>query len=610
MKNFVILSSIDWEDNWQLHQELSIYLRSLGCNILFVENIGSRRVIIKKDFKRILRRIKNFFLSNFGFSIKNFNITILSPLFLPFPENYIISKINSKIISWQIKSWLKSNNLDNFIFLNFLPIPTADFIIKKTKPELSIFYFADSISSKSNLTNYLKSWEKYFANSSDIVFTTSNELFRQIKDKNKNTFIISPGVNLEEFEKNKKTSKKNNRKNNQKVIGYIGAISDVVDQSLLIKIAKKFNNQKLILVGPIYENIKKELLKIKNVKFIDKVSFPKLYSYYNEIDIGIIPYKNNKYTKSVVPTKLNEYLASDSEVVTTNLPEILKIFKKNKLFYIAKNHSEFLNKIRFILKNKKKTNLKLRKNYLSKVTWHTKFNYFWSKVNEIHLEKKLKQSFDTVKIIKLKVFSITNKILKTSMFIFVLYLVLFFTPFIDWISKPLMVKSIVQNSDAIIVFSGAGNQDYMSNEYLYKVERAVKLYNKNRVKKIILTSGQSNVYKDVQVMEAMLKYQGIDDSSIYVFYEYPVNTFNNVQMVKKYMKDNNIKKIICITSPLHEKRLFLTLLKQGFKKHEISFDNQVFKFLKFKNFNSKIDYMKNMIYEYLAIVHNYFNDRI
>ena len=145
------------------------------------------------------------------------------------------------------------------------------------------------------------------------------------------------------------------------------------------------------MIGPIYVNIKKELLNMKNVKFIDKVSFPKLYDYYNEIDIGIIPYKNNKYTKSVVPTKLNEYLASDSEVVTTNLPEILKIFKKNKLFYIAKNHSEFLNKIYFILKNKKKTNLKLRKDYLSKVKLHTKFNYFLSKVNEINFEKKIKQ---------------------------------------------------------------------------------------------------------------------------------------------------------------------------------------------------------------------------
>ena len=215
MKNIIIFSSIDWEDNWQLHQEISSYFRSLGYKVLYVENTGIRTLDIKKDFTRIVKRIKHVLYSNFGFTIKN-QISILSPIIIPTQTNKFFLKINSGILSYQIKKWLSINNIDNFIFLSFLPTPLVFSLVPKIKPNVVSFYYADSMSEKSYKTKYLKEWENKFCKESDIVFTTSKMLHNKILKLNSNSYHFPAGVNSEGFKKYKKTRliKKNTKKKN------------------------------------------------------------------------------------------------------------------------------------------------------------------------------------------------------------------------------------------------------------------------------------------------------------------------------------------------------------------------------------------------------------
>ena len=156
MKNIIIFSSIDWEDNWQVHQELSLYFRKKGDRVLFVENTGSRRVSRIIDFSRIARRIKNFYRSLGGFRSLDNGVLLFTPVVAPFPNSKPFSKINEFFVLPKIKQWLSQIPIEKTIAITFLPTPLNYNIIKKINPTLKIFYYADSMSKSSKYTKYLE----------------------------------------------------------------------------------------------------------------------------------------------------------------------------------------------------------------------------------------------------------------------------------------------------------------------------------------------------------------------------------------------------------------------------------------------------------------------
>jgi hypothetical protein len=73
-KNYIIFSSIDWNENWQIHQQLSFALSSDNSRVLFIENTGVRGIKFI-DLPRVFKRIKNRLISSGGFKSYNSNIT-------------------------------------------------------------------------------------------------------------------------------------------------------------------------------------------------------------------------------------------------------------------------------------------------------------------------------------------------------------------------------------------------------------------------------------------------------------------------------------------------------------------------------------------------------
>ena len=79
-KNIIIISSIDWDTQWQWHHEITNYLNLNNSRVLFIENTGTRRVKIN-ELKRIINRIYKIFKSKGGFTLINKNLTLYTPFF-------------------------------------------------------------------------------------------------------------------------------------------------------------------------------------------------------------------------------------------------------------------------------------------------------------------------------------------------------------------------------------------------------------------------------------------------------------------------------------------------------------------------------------------------
>ena len=83
--DWVIISSINWAENWQMHQQLATALVDTGHRVLFIENTGVRAPR-RGDLGRIWNRLRNWFNSTNGFSDVRDHLTLLFPLVLPMPS--------------------------------------------------------------------------------------------------------------------------------------------------------------------------------------------------------------------------------------------------------------------------------------------------------------------------------------------------------------------------------------------------------------------------------------------------------------------------------------------------------------------------------------------
>ena len=597
--DIIIFGGIDWNMQWQWQQELALRL-SKKNRVVFVENTGVRSIKIS-DSKRVFNRIRNFFSSVLGFRSINKNLVIFSPLFFPFPYNRFFIKANSLFISSSLNSWKERINFNPKYVFSFISTPLTIKIINKIPHDFKVFIYTDKMSKSSVGANKLSKYISNFAKNSDLCFYSADELRKELQPYNKKLFHFPGGVDLFKFNK-----KINVNKKKTKIIGYVGQIKNIIDFNLIIKISKKFPNCKVRLVGPIAVPVEINNFP-KNVEFIGSVTHNKVPKYLSNFDVGIIPYIQNQYTHNISPAKLTEYLSVGLPCVSTNLNEIKNFNKKNNnIVDICKNDEEFLNSIDRNLNMQpmlKKKLVEKRINISKKYDWKILFERF-EKICTVNLinknfqkEKSWAQGIDLAKS------HIKKIIYKFSTILIILFTSIFFTPAASYLGSKLANYDELKKSEVILVVSGSGSIEYLNTDFQSRYIDAIRLYESDISKKIILMRREHNGIEEGELIKSLLVLRGVPIENIIVVDREFSNTYTNYQYInKKYLKD--YQNIILITSPYHSLRSRLIFKKISQKNILIA---KVSDPEKYKKFRIGLDFaeIKLILREYTAIAYGY-----
>lgn len=566
-RNIIIFSSVDWDTHKQLHHELTNFLIKRKNRILFVENTGSRNFKIK-DLSRVKNRVKNFFKSKRGFRIFNKNLVIFSPLFIPFHYNFLIQKINNFLISSSIKSWVKDFNFYNTIVINFVPNPITFSATKNLNPNIKVYYMADDMSSNDKKRINI---ERKIMNISDIIFFTSNNLKKKLTNLEKSEFLPN-GVNLEIF--NKKFVRKNSIKKKIVNIGYVGAIRDIINENLIIKLAKKIPKDKIFLLGPVLHKFKK-LNKFENIIFLGEKKHYEIPNYLKKFDIGIIPYKINNFTNSINPLKVYEYISAGLPTVSTNLKGI-QFLKKKKTSYLysCKTDKIFINEVLKLKNNYQSIDKKEANKFLRENSWKNRFEFFEKKVLEKeYLSLNSKKNFFE----KFYWFYNSNKIqtFKYSLISIFIAIFLFNTQISNFLFEKYSVKfSKVDNNEMVVVFTGFGSKNYSNVDYLNRSKDLIYYYQKYHFENIIIV-GRSSKFDEGELVKDIFKNKFNEEL---ILIKDSGSTYKNVIKLNKLLIEQfpTINKFNIISSPIITRRLDLVLAKNtnsefSFLKPSISY---------------------------------------
>ena len=204
--------------------------------------------------------------------------------------------------------------------------PYFDRVLESGSYDLSCYHIVDEYSfSPTELP--LTDREIKLIKRVDQVFIHSPALLERKGHFNPHTLFVPNGVNYQAFASHQEEPADLKSISHPR-IGYIGVVKAQLDLRLLLGLATRHVEWSFVFVGPhnslgMDALLVEELSKLPNVHFLGHKPIESACAYPQHMDVCLLPYKTNDYTKYIYPLKLHEYLAGGKPIVGTPIRSLL-----------------------------------------------------------------------------------------------------------------------------------------------------------------------------------------------------------------------------------------------------------------------------------------------
>ena len=151
-------------------------------------------------------------------------------------------------------------------------------------------------------------------------------------------------------------------------IGFIGTIRPEVDFRTLEAVAQKRKDWSFLFIGPVTDFADDEkLAAMDNVHFVGSVDHSRVPAFCEHLDLGIIPYKQTKFTRYTFPSKMAEYLAAGLPVLASDLSEIRPY---DDVVGIYRTPDEFVNQAEVHMERRGDAEIQKRRDLAKQLSWN------------------------------------------------------------------------------------------------------------------------------------------------------------------------------------------------------------------------------------------------
>lgn len=280
----------------------------------------------------------------------------------------IVAGINGWLLRSTFKRLQKRVNASETVLVNAFNPVYGLLTDKVWNVSQRVYYCYDEIKGTSWSNKWGTAYEKEYLQKVDRVLTTSPKLLAVKRQANPNCHIVKNGVDLDIFQNPKLVKSK------KWTIGYIGAVDNRIDASLVTALAKGLPEYQFKFIGPVVSQATaRQWDKVVNIECTGPVDQALLPAMINNMDACIIPFAKNKLTEAIYPLKINEYLAMGKPVVSTGFADLTD-FKA--LISIADYPEQFVQSLERELKGNTRLRIQKRIKFAEQNSWESRAEEF------------------------------------------------------------------------------------------------------------------------------------------------------------------------------------------------------------------------------------------
>jgi glycosyltransferase involved in cell wall biosynthesis len=353
-RDIIYISSIEWNFLWQQNQEIAVRLARAGNRVLYIENTGVRAPGLG-DAGRVVARLKSWIgkLRSRGVREVAPNLYVCSPLVLPPFGSGFLRFANQRLLLPLIPRVARRLQMKDVVLWTYLPTDTVLELIKLLRGPLSatVYYCLADFPELTPDSDLIVRSEQELVKQSDVVFANCTQISKRLSAWKDRVEVFPPGVNLDAFPLSDENAPGTSApieewaSLSRPVIGYIGGLHRHVDFNLIAEMAEARPNWSWVFVGPQQASAER-LEGHSNIHLAGSRPHEELARHIRSFDVCIVPYLQSAYTETVVPVKINEYLAAGKPVVSTEIPTVLEFNERHDVLITTRNETgDFLNGI-------------------------------------------------------------------------------------------------------------------------------------------------------------------------------------------------------------------------------------------------------------------------
>lgn len=201
-------------------------------------------------------------------------------------------------------------------------------VVKALRPRCTVYECAEEWEEYETdpvVKRYIHEMDAELCRTADVVIVPSQAMYEKKHVHNASTYLVPWGVDLDLYGRTRRAETPipdDVAGLAHPIIGMFGMLDGRrLHTRMLAELARRHPEWNIVLVGRCMPNLDRSPLEaLPNVHFLGMKPVEAIPGYCKAFDVCMIPYMLNDFTRSIMPLKIAEYLATGKPVVSTPLP--------------------------------------------------------------------------------------------------------------------------------------------------------------------------------------------------------------------------------------------------------------------------------------------------